>query len=130
MSLAEIFAIHGESYYRDLERHSITRLFASSTGCVLVPGGSVVTDPESWSLIKSRCFTVWLHATPKEFMKRMQRQGDLRPMEGRPSAMEELKALLARREPQYSESRFKVLTTGKAPKTIVSQIVKAVSRTR
>ena len=129
MSLAEIFAIHGESYYRDLERHSIIRLFASSPGCVLVPGGSVVTDPESWSLIKNRCFTVWLHATPKEFMKRMQRQGDLRPMEGRPSAMEELKALLGRREPLYSESRLKVLTTGKTPKAIVSQIVKAVSRT-
>ena len=128
MSLGEIFATHGEAYYRDLERESILRLFATSRGCVLVPGGSVVTDAETWELIKRRCFTVWLHATPEEFMKRMRRQGDLRPMQGRPSAMDELKALLTRREPLYAESRLSIKTTGKSPATIVAQIIKAMFR--
>lgn len=127
MSLGEIFATHGEAYYRRLERESIHRLFARSYGCVLASGGSVVSDPESWELIKRRCFTVWLHATPEEFMKRMRRQGDLRPMQGRPSAMDELKALLARREPLYAESSFKISTTGKAPAAVVTQIVKIVT---
>jgi XRE family aerobic/anaerobic benzoate catabolism transcriptional regulator len=127
MSVAEIFATHGEAYYRELEQDCIVRLFAGSTGCVLVPGGSVVTDPETWGLVKRRCFTVWLHATPEEFMKRMRRQGDLRPMQGRPSAMDELKALLARREPRYAESRLKIATTGKSPASVVAQITKAVS---
>jgi XRE family aerobic/anaerobic benzoate catabolism transcriptional regulator len=126
MSMAEIFATHGEAYYRELERESIVRLFAGSRGCVVVPGGSVVTDPESWGLIKRRCFTVWLHATPEEFMKRMRRQGDLRPMQGRPSAMDELKALLSRREPLYSQSNLKIKTTGKSPAAVTQQIVKAV----
>jgi len=130
MSLAEIFATHGEAYYRELERESILRIFASSPGCVLVPGGSVVTDPETWALVKQRCFTVWLHATPEEFMKRMRRQGDLRPMQGRPSAMTELKSLLARREVLYAESRLKIKTTGKSPAAAVSQIIKAVGPTR
>lgn len=126
MSLGEIFATHGESYYRELERESILRLFAGSRGCVLVPGGSVVTDPETWGLIKRRCFTVWLHATPEEFMKRMRRQGDLRPMQGRPSAMDELKALLARREPLYAESHLKIKTTNKSPTAVIGQIIEAV----
>ena len=78
MSLGELFATHDEAYYRRLEKESILRLFSRSTGCVLAPGGSVVSDPESWELIRRRCFTVWLHATPGEFMKRMRRQGDLR----------------------------------------------------
>ena len=85
----------------------------------------MVTDPEAWETIKRRCFTVWLHATPEEFMKRMRRQGDLRPMQGRPSAMDELKTLLARREPLYAESQLKVRTTGKSPATIVERILKA-----
>ena len=123
MSLREIFATHGESYYRELERESALMVLNTSPGCVLVPGGSVVTDSETWESIKRRCFTVWLHATPAEFMKRMRRQGDLRPMQGRPSAMEELKALLARREPLYAESRLKIRTTGKTPAAIVSKIV-------
>ena len=130
MSLGEIFATHGEAYYRELERESIIRLLAGSLNCVLVPGGSVVTDPESWGLIKRRCFTVWLHATPEEFMKRMRRQGDLRPMQGRPSAMDELKALLARREVLYAESRLKIGTTGKSPAAVVAQVVKAVDGKR
>ena len=128
MSLAEIFATHGEAYYRELERESVIRLLSVSRGCVLVPGGSVVTDPESWDLIKRKCFTVWLHATPEEFMKRMRRQGDLRPMEGRPSAMNELKALLTRREPLYAESELKIKTTGKSPRTVVETIMKEAGR--
>jgi|SRR5215471_12422850 len=127
MSLGEIFATHGEAYYRELERESALRVLNTSPGCVLVPGGSVVTDSETWESIKRRCFTVWLHATPAEFMKRMRRQGDLRPMQGRPSAMEELKALLARREPLYAESRLKIRTTAKTPAAIVSKIIQALS---
>ena len=126
MSLSEVFATHGEAYYRRLERESIRRVFARSGGCVLAAGGSVVSDSESWELIRRRCFTVWLHATPEEFMKRMRRQGDLRPMQGRPSAMDELRALLARREPLYAESSLKVKTTGMSTAAVVSRIVKAV----
>jgi XRE family aerobic/anaerobic benzoate catabolism transcriptional regulator len=69
-----------------------------------------------------------LHATPEEFMKRMRRQGDLRPMQGRPSAMDELKALLARREPLYAESRLKIKTTGKSPSAVVDSILKDMVR--
>lgn len=127
MTLGEIFTTHGGAYYRDLERESISRLLAGSSGCVLVPGGSVVTDSDTWEMLKRRCFTVWLHATPQEFMNRMRRQGDLRPMQGRPSAMEELKALLLRREPLYAESALKIRTTGKSPSAIVAQILKEIS---
>jgi XRE family aerobic/anaerobic benzoate catabolism transcriptional regulator len=126
MSLAEIFATHGEAYYRKLERESILGLFRNG-GCVLAPGGSVVVDVESWELIKRRCFTVWLHATPNEFMRRMRRQGDTRPMQGRPSAMDELKALLARREQLYAESHLVVRTTHKSPRQVVTQIAEAAA---
>ncbi len=124
MSLGEIFATHGEAYYRKLERESILELFAHG-GCVLAPGGSVVVDVESWELIKRRCFTVWLHATPNEYMRRMRNQGDTRPMQGRPSAMNELRALLARREPLYAESHLVVRTTHKSPRQLVTQIATA-----
>jgi len=127
MSLGEIFATHGESYYRELQRESALQLLNTSPGCVFVPGGSVVTDSETWESIKRRCFTVWLHATPAEFMKRMRRQGDLRPMQGRPSAMEELKALLSRREPLYAESLLKIRTTGKTPAAVASRIIQEIS---
>ncbi len=153
MKLGEIFTTHGEAYYRRLERQALDRLFSTSGGCIFAPGGSIVTDEESWSLIKRRCVTVWLHATAEaivtdeeswslikrrcvtvwlhataeEFMKRMRKQGDMRPMQGRPAANAELKALLSRREPLYAESQFMVRTTGRSPSAVTSEIVRAVS---
>jgi XRE family aerobic/anaerobic benzoate catabolism transcriptional regulator len=130
MPLGEIFATHGEGYYRRLEREALTQLFATTSasgGCIFAPGGSIVTDAEIWELIRRRCFTVWLHATPAEFMNRMRRQGDIRPMQGRPAAMAELKALLQRREPLYAESQLIIKTTGKSPAEITAQIIKAIN---
>lgn len=127
LSLSEIFTLHGEDYYRRLERSVLQEIIGRGKGCVLAPGGSVVTDIESWSFLKNRCVTVWLHATPQEFVKRMKRQGDTRPMQNRSSAMAELKTLLARREPLYAEAQLTVRTTNKPPGTIVRQIAKAVA---
>ena len=76
ISLGEIFALHGEEYYRRLERSTLTRLFTTSHGGVLATGGSLVTDAESWEMVKRRCFTVWLRATPQEHMTRVLRQGN------------------------------------------------------
>ena len=127
LSLSEIFTLHGEEYYRRLERSVLQDVLGRPIGCVLAPGGSVVTDIESWSLLKNRCFTIWLHATPEEFVKRMKRQGDTRPMQNRSSAMAELKTLLSRREPLYAEAQMTVRTTNKAPRVIVRQIVNTVA---
>jgi XRE family aerobic/anaerobic benzoate catabolism transcriptional regulator len=123
MSLEEIFSLHGEDYYRRLEREALTKLFAESGGCVLATGGSLVTDAQSWGLVKQRCLTIWLRATPREHMTRVMRQGDFRPMQG-PAAMAELKALLKRREPLYAECQLIVKTMGKSPAMVLEEIIK------
>jgi len=125
MPLADLFATHGEGYYRTLEHEALARLFTTSRGGVLAPGGSVVTDPESWNLVKQRCFTIWLHATPDELMKRTKRKGNPRLL-SRPSVMTDLKSLLARREPLYAESQLTIKTTGKTPAKIAQEILNAI----
>jgi XRE family aerobic/anaerobic benzoate catabolism transcriptional regulator len=127
ISLGEIFALHGEEYYRRLERAALAKLFTTSRGCVLATGGSLVTDAESWQQVQRRCFTVWLRATPQEHMTRVLRQGDTRPMKDNPSAMTELKALLARREPLYAQADLTIKTSDKSPAAIVTQIAKAMA---
>jgi XRE family aerobic/anaerobic benzoate catabolism transcriptional regulator len=126
MSLGEIFMMHGEDYYRRLEREELARLFSQSAGCVLAPGGSIVTDPGSWDMIKHRCYTIWLHATPDEFMRRLRRQGDTRPMRGNPSAMAELKSILSRRQPLYAQADLTIRTTSKSPGSVIAQIIKSI----
>ena len=125
MPLADLFATHGEGYYRTLEHEALARHFATSRGGVFAPGGSVVTDPESWNLVKQRCFTIWLHATPEELMKRTKRKGYQRLL-SRPSVVADLKSLLARREPLYAESKLTIKTTGKTPAKIMQEILNAL----
>jgi XRE family transcriptional regulator, aerobic/anaerobic benzoate catabolism transcriptional regulator len=126
LSLGEIFSMHDEAYYRRLELQELVRLFNESKGCVLATGGSLVTYAESWSLVRRNCFSVWLRATPEEHMTRVVQQGDLRPMKDNPSAMNELKALLVRREPLYSEAEKTIQTSDRSPSEVVEKILEAI----
>jgi XRE family transcriptional regulator, aerobic/anaerobic benzoate catabolism transcriptional regulator len=125
LSLAEIFTTHGEPYFQKLEREALQKLLTTSAGCVFAPGGSVVSDSASWNLIKHHCVTVWLHATPKEFMQRMLKAGETR-LTSRPTVMTDMKALLARREPLYAESEIIIKTTGKTPAAVATAILQAL----
>jgi XRE family aerobic/anaerobic benzoate catabolism transcriptional regulator len=101
LNLSDVFAIHGESYYRRLERVALQALLDEGRPCVLAVGGGLVTDAETWALLRVRAFTIWLRAEPEDHWKRVVAQGDRRPMAGRPEAMHELRRLLREREPMY-----------------------------
>lgn len=129
LSLAQIFTTHGEAYYQQLQRKALAKLFSTSTGCVFAVGGSIVDDTASWKQIKQSCHTIWLHATPQEFMKRMLKAGETR-LTQRPTVMTDLKTLLTRREPHYAESGLTIKTTGKTPAVVTAAIHKALTDNR
>ena len=104
LSLAELFSLHGEAYYKRLAYEVLLKLLAQNDPMVLATGGSIVTDAESWQLLKRRTYTVWLKATPEDHWKRVLGQGDTRPMANRASAMAELRSILSKRAPLYSEA--------------------------
>jgi XRE family aerobic/anaerobic benzoate catabolism transcriptional regulator len=105
LSVAEVFALHGEDYYRRLELQVLERFLGRTTGAVLATGGGVVASPEALRLLTQRCVTVWLKAKPEDHWQRVLHQGDHRPMKNHPHAMAELKALLGRREPLYAQAQ-------------------------
>ncbi len=53
-------------------------------------------------------------------------QGDRRPVERRPQALAELKALLAAREPSYAEAGLTLDTSGQAPARLAERIAEYV----
>jgi len=103
LALAEIFALHGEHYYRRLERDCLIDLLAKKEPHVIALSGGLVNDMEAWNLVKSHCHTVWLKASPEDHMARVLAQGDTRPTRGRENAMEELRGMLRQRESSYSQ---------------------------
>ena len=104
LSLGELFSLHGEAYYKRLAYDMLLKLFAKDEPMVLATGGSIVTDAESWQVLKRRSHTVWLKASPEHHWKRVLGQGDTRPMANRSSAMTELRSILSLRTPLYSEA--------------------------
>ena len=112
LSLAEIFELHGEAYYRRLERETLARFLDETGAAVLATGGSLVSDAETYALLRRRAATVWLKARPEDHWNRVLRQGDQRPMAENPHAMQELEQLLAARERLYAAADFTVETSG------------------
>lgn len=110
ISVAEVFALYGEGGYRRLERAAIERL-GDGPPVVLAAAGGVVSDAETFELLLTRFRTIWLKADPREHMARVRAQGDERPMAGNPTAMADLRALLAEREALYRRADHVVDTS-------------------
>jgi XRE family aerobic/anaerobic benzoate catabolism transcriptional regulator len=79
---------------------------------VLAAGGGVVSERETYNLLLVSCYTVWIKASPEEHMSRVVSQGDFRPMDGHEAAMEDLRRILAAREPLYGKADAIIDTSG------------------
>jgi XRE family aerobic/anaerobic benzoate catabolism transcriptional regulator len=112
LSLSELFSLHGEDYYRRLERDALSEALAERRGMVIATGGGIVTSPETYAQLRRSAMTIWLRAKPEDHWNRVVRQGDRRPMADHPQAMADLRARLAAREPQYALAHHTIETSG------------------
>lgn len=124
LGLSEIFAIHGEGYYRRLEREVLARFVSNGAQVVLATGGSLVTDTATFDLLKSSAITVWLRARAELHLRRVTAQGDRRPMAGRADPLSELRSLLREREPLYSQADITIDTTRLSKAEVASDVVR------
>jgi XRE family aerobic/anaerobic benzoate catabolism transcriptional regulator len=122
LPLSQIFTLHGESYYRQLQRESLENWLAQNGTGILATGGSIVDDEAAFDRLRATCRTVWLRATPDEHWNRVIAQGDLRPIRNHPRARAELESLLETRTPKYSTADLVVDTTDLDPRQVAGQI--------
>ena len=134
MPLSTIFEMHGEAWFRRLEHDVLRGFLEAHPAAVLATGGSLVTAPETYALLRKRATTVWLRAKPQDHWDRVLRQGDARPMRNRANAMSELKALLRSRRPLYALADHVVDTSSatfeEAATRIVACVVSTTTATR
>jgi XRE family aerobic/anaerobic benzoate catabolism transcriptional regulator len=128
LSLQNLFEIHGDEYFRTVESDALDDVLARNEPCVVATGGSLVMHDKTWSRLLARTTTVWLRATPAEHYARVQAQGDLRPMSGRPHAMTELRRLLSAREPRYKRAHFTIDTSHHTVAESVERVVHIAAR--
>jgi shikimate kinase len=118
MSITEIFAKHGEPYFRSGEARVIARLLDNGPQ-VLATGGGAVMDESTRALIREKSVSVWLKADLEVLTRRTKRRSD------RPLA-DHLKELLPLREPHYAKADVIVQSRDEPHDTIVEEILVAL----
>lgn len=115
MTIAEIFAKHGEPYFRAGEKRVIARLLDNGPQ-VLATGGGAIMDQTTRDLIHIKGISVWLKADLDVLVKRTKRRND------RPLA-DKMKDLLPLREPVYALSDIVVQSRDEPHDNIVDEII-------
>jgi shikimate kinase len=125
MSISDIFAKHGEPYFRAGEARVIARLLEGGPQ-VLATGGGAFMHPQSREAIRAKGISVWLKADYDVLMKRIKRRGD-RPMLKTEDPGETLRRLMQERDPIYAEADVIVHSRDVPHEIIIAEIISAVA---
>ena len=125
MSIAEIFAAHGEPYFRAGEARVIARLLDHGPQ-VLATGGGAFMNEQTRANIRDKGVSVWLKAELDVLTRRLRRRND-RPLLKTADPVATLANLLAERDPIYGEADVMVMSREIAHDLIVGEIIAAVS---
>ena len=126
MSIPDIFARHGEAYFRNGEARVIARLLESGPQ-VLASGGGAVLNADTRATIKAKGVSIWLKAEFDVLMRRIAKRKNERPMLQTDDPSETLRQLLITREPFYALADLTVQSREAPHETIVAEIMRALT---
>ena len=110
-SISEIQSLYGMNAYRRYELRALEESIQIYPEAIIATPGGLVSDPAAFNLLLAHCTTVWLQASPEDHMRRVQEQGDMRPMAASKEAMEDLKSILDGRAAFYSKAEYMINTS-------------------
>lgn len=121
MPIPEIFAVHGEAYFRGLET-SLLKELETERGLVVSCGGGAAMRGENVEYMKKSGPVVWLTASPETVYERV-RHGQDRPVLNGHMNVDYIRGLMEQREPFYrAAADIMVATDGKDRETICREI--------
>jgi shikimate kinase len=123
-SIADIFAIHGEPIFRDLEVRVITRLLAGEP-IILATGGGAWMQPLLRVAIKRTATSIWLRADLDVLTRRVERRNH-RPILEAGDKRSILAKLIDERYPIYAEADIVVDSGEGAHDKVVKQVLAAL----
>jgi shikimate kinase len=124
MTIAEIFAVHGEPYFRAGEARVIARLLERGPQ-VLATGGGAFMNTQTRAALKEKAVSVWLKADLEVLTRRLRRRSD-RPLLKTEDPVATLTNLLQSRDPIYATADVTVLSRDVTHDVIVDEIIAAV----
>ena len=126
MSIPDIFARHGEPYFRSGEARVIGRLLDNGPQ-VLATGGGAFMNEATRAAIKTKGVSIWLSAEYEVLVRRIAKRKNDRPMLATDNPAETLRQLLKVREPVYALADITVQSRETPHDSIVGEIVTALA---
>jgi len=126
MSISDIFARHGEPYFRSGEARVIARLLENGPQ-VLATGGGAFMNESTRAAIKAKGVSIWLSAAYEVLLRRISKRKNERPMLHTDNPDETLRHLLEVREPTYALADLTVQSREGPHDAIVAEIVSALA---
>lgn len=124
-SIKEIFADHGEAYFRDGERRVIARLLASGPQ-VLATGGGAMMLEETRENIRRAGVTIWVKADLPVLVRRVSKRSNRPLFEGRdPETV--MKELMEARYPVFATADIAVESRDVPHDVIVEEIIETLA---
>jgi len=124
MTIPEIFAAHGEPYFRDGEARVIARLLDNGPAVIATGGGAFVRE-ETRNLIRDKAVSIWLKADVDVIMKRVKRRAD-RPLLQTEDPAATVSRLLEAREPVYQSADLTIWSRDVPHDRIVDECIDAL----
>jgi shikimate kinase len=125
-SIRDIFATEGEGGFRDRESATVRKLSAGKPA-VIATGGGVILRAENCELLRASGFVVWLKAPAELLWDRI--SIDPTTAARRPNlaggGLDEVRALLAVREPLYAATAHAVVDATRSPEEVACDILDA-----
>jgi shikimate kinase len=124
LTIPEIFATHGEPYFRDGEARVIARLLDSGPAVIATGGGAFMRE-ETRNLIRAKAVSIWLKADADVIMKRVKRRAD-RPLLQTEDPAATVSRLLEAREPVYQSADLTIWSRDVPHDRIVDECIDAL----
>lgn len=124
-TISEIFAEHGEAYFRQGERRVLARLLGSGPQ-VLATGGGAYMNAETRAKIKERGISVWLRAELPVLLNRVRRR-DHRPLLAAGDPETVMRKLMDERYPIYAKADITVESLDVPHDVIVTAVINALA---
>lgn len=125
-SINVIFAEQGESYFRGIETDILASVL-QGTKLVVSTGGGAVISEKNRKLMRKSGFVVNLTASPTAVLDRLTGKND-RPLLREGKGLEQIRGMLAEREPYYADADIRIDTTGKNVEDVVREILLILER--
>jgi 3-dehydroquinate synthase len=124
MTIPEIFAAHGEPYFRDGEARVIARLLDGGP-TVLATGGGAFMREETRNRIGAKAVSIWLQADADIILRRVKRRAD-RPLLQTADPAATIERLLEEREPVYRHADLTIWSRDVPHEKIVDECIEAL----